>query len=51
MINNKFSRLAAPDLGYVLQIERHEGRPAGHHDTTVTALCHACLSGVTTAGR
>jgi ketosteroid isomerase-like protein len=26
------------ELGYVLQIERHEGRVAGHDDTVVTVL-------------
>ena len=32
------SRFATSELGYVLQIQRHEGRGAGHHDTIVTAL-------------
>ena len=31
-------RFAASELGYVLQVERHEGRVAGHDDTVVTAL-------------
>jgi ketosteroid isomerase-like protein len=34
----EISRFAASELGYVLQIERHEGRVGGHHDTIVTAL-------------
>jgi ketosteroid isomerase-like protein len=32
------SRFATSELGYVLQIERHEGRVAGQADTIVTAL-------------
>lgn len=32
------SRFATSELGYVFQIERHEGRVAGHDDTIVTAL-------------
>ena len=34
----EISRFATSELGYVLQIERHEGRVAGHEDTIVTAL-------------
>ena len=32
------SRFATSELGYVLQVERHEGRVAGHDDTVVMAL-------------
>ena len=31
-------RVATADLGYLLQIERHEGRIAGADDNVVTAL-------------
>ncbi len=34
----EISRFATAELGYVLQIERHEGRVAGHDDTVVTVL-------------
>jgi ketosteroid isomerase-like protein len=34
----EISRFATSELGYVLQIERHEGRVAGHDDTVVTVL-------------
>ena len=44
------SRFAASELGYVLQIERHEGRVAGHHDTIVTALRATLVFRVRTAG-
>lgn len=32
------SRYETPDLGYVLQIERHDGRPVGRDATVVIAL-------------
>ncbi|MBA2768411.1 MAG: nuclear transport factor 2 family protein [Sporichthyaceae bacterium] len=35
---DEVTRFATSELGYVLQIERHEGRVAGRHDTVVTAL-------------
>ena len=35
---DEVSRFATSELGYVLQVERHEGRVAGHDDTVVTAL-------------
>jgi hypothetical protein len=31
-------RFATSELGYVLQVERHEGKVAGHDDTVVTEL-------------
>jgi ketosteroid isomerase-like protein len=34
----EISRFGTSELGYVLQIERHEGRVAGHDDPVVTAL-------------
>jgi hypothetical protein len=34
----EISRFATSELGYVLQIEQHEGRVTGHDDTVVTAL-------------
>ena len=34
----EISRFATPDLGYVLQLERHEGRITGRDDTVVSAL-------------
>ena len=34
----EISRFATSELGYVLQIERHEGGVAGHDDTVVTVL-------------
>ena len=34
----EISRFATSELGYVLQIERHEGRVAGHDDMVVTVL-------------
>jgi hypothetical protein len=37
-IFEEVSRFATSELGYVLQIERHEGRVAGRDDTIVTAL-------------
>jgi ketosteroid isomerase-like protein len=35
---DEVSRFATPELGYVFQVERHEGRVAGHDDAVVTAL-------------
>jgi ketosteroid isomerase-like protein len=34
----EISRFATPDLGYVLQLERHEGRITGRDGTVVSAL-------------
>jgi ketosteroid isomerase-like protein len=34
----EISRFATPDLGYVLQVERHEGRITGRGDTVVSAV-------------
>lgn len=34
----EISRFATPDLGYVLQLERHEGRITGRDDPVVSAL-------------
>jgi ketosteroid isomerase-like protein len=35
---SEVSRYETADLGYVLQVERHEGRPAGRAETIVIAL-------------
>ena len=35
---DEVSKFATSELGYVLQIERHEGRVADHDDTVVTSL-------------
>jgi SnoaL-like domain len=35
---DEVSRFTTSELGYVFQVERHEGRVAGHDDAVVTAL-------------
>ena len=35
---NEVSRYETPDLGYVFQVEHHEGRPLGRAETVVIAL-------------
>lgn len=35
---SEVSRYETPDLGYVLQVEHHEGRPVGRDETVVIAL-------------